>query len=149
MKPRSIYNTQTLAKCSGPRYLPIADHGHSHGRIRSTMLNPKLRTSGNRERQPYAKRRFARSVAELPPTFTTRLAQSLTGILLQLEAAEYDFFENPKAARRKTRRALNLANEAIAETRRYMWTLFHEPITAKIPLRSYQPSLAGFLPALR
>jgi signal transduction histidine kinase len=61
------------------------------------------------------------------------LAQSLTGILLQLEAAEYDFFENPKAARRKTRRALNLAGEAIAETRRYMWTLFHEPITDDDP----------------
>ena len=61
------------------------------------------------------------------------MAQSLTGILLQLEAAEYDFFENPKAARRKTRRALNLASEALAETRRYMWTLYHEPITGEDP----------------
>jgi signal transduction histidine kinase len=61
------------------------------------------------------------------------LAQNLMGILLQLEAAEYDFFENPRAARRKTRRALNLAGEAIAETRRYMWTLFHEPITGEDP----------------
>ncbi len=56
------------------------------------------------------------------------LAQDLNAIILQMEAAEYDFFREPREARRKLRRALNLTSEAIAATRRLMWTLCHEPI---------------------
>lgn len=132
MKPRSIYKTQTLAKCSGPRYLlmPImgAPWADSVPHAESDAPNERQQREASLCEEAIRKER-GRIAADIHDT----LAQSLTGILLQLEAAEYDFFENPKAARRKTRRALNLASEAIAETRRYMWTLFHEPITGEDP----------------
>ncbi len=134
MKPRSTCKTHSLAKCSGRRYLlmpimgtPWADSVHH---AKSEALNERQQREAALCEEAIRKER-GQIAADIHDT----LAQSLTGILLQLEAAEYDFFENPKAARRKTRRALNLANEAIAETRRYMWTLFHEPITGGDPAR--------------
>ncbi len=132
MKPRSIYKTQTLARSFGPRYLlkPIigASWADSVRHAESEAQNERQQRETALREEAVRKER-GRIAADIHDT----LAQSLTGILLQLEAAEYDFFENPKAARRKTRRALNLTSEAIAETRRYMWTLFHEAITAEDP----------------
>jgi signal transduction histidine kinase len=132
MKPRSIYKTQALAKCSDPRYLfmPIMGTPWVKPVCHAESEAPNERQQ--RETAPceeWIRKERARIAADIHDT----LAQSLAGILLQLEAAEYDFFENPKAARRKTRRALNLVSEAIVETRRYMWTLFHEPITGEDP----------------
>ncbi len=132
MKPRSIYKTQTLTKCSGPRFLFMPIIGtpwvDSVRYAESEAPNERQQREAALREEAIRKER-GRIAADIHDT----LAQSLTGILMQLEAAEYDFFENPKAARRKTRRALNLASEAIAETRRYMWTLFHEPITGEDP----------------
>ena len=56
------------------------------------------------------------------------LAQGLNAIILQLEAAEYDFFANPKGARQKVRRTINIAIYMLAAARRMMWTSCHEPI---------------------
>ena len=56
------------------------------------------------------------------------LAQGLNAIILQLEAAKYDFFANPKGARQKVRRTINIASNTLAAARRMMWTSCHEPI---------------------
>jgi signal transduction histidine kinase len=53
------------------------------------------------------------------------VVQGLNAIVLQLEAAEEEFLDNPDQALRRLRRVREVARESLMEARRSMWTLCH------------------------
>ena len=56
------------------------------------------------------------------------VSQSLTGIMLQLQAAEGELQKNPERADIYLRRALAAAHDCLAGLRRCIWTLSHESL---------------------
>jgi signal transduction histidine kinase len=51
------------------------------------------------------------------------LAQGLTGVLLQLEATQFELAEDTEAAQARLQRAQKLARESLAEVRRSLWAM--------------------------
>jgi signal transduction histidine kinase len=62
--------------------------------------------------------------ADIHDTF----AQSLSAIVLQLQAVDDELFQDVGKAHQHLQRIQNLAREALAEARRSIWTLSHEPL---------------------
>jgi signal transduction histidine kinase len=61
------------------------------------------------------------------------VVQSLNAIVVQLEAAEEEFLEDPEHARQRLRRVREVARESLADTRRSMWTLSDESFENEDP----------------
>ena len=102
----------------GARQWQAPDHDAQHGELNAQHQKDLMGC------EDAVRRERNRIAADIHDT----LSQGLSAVILQLEDAEYDFVENPKGARRKVRRTLNLACETLAAARRMMWTLCHEPI---------------------
>jgi signal transduction histidine kinase len=70
--------------------------------------------------------RLARAhiAADIHDTF----AQSLSAIVLQLQAVDDELFQDVAKAHQHLKRVQNLAREALAEARRSIWTLSHGPL---------------------
>ena len=61
------------------------------------------------------------------------VVQSLNAIVVQLEAAEEEYLEDPEHARQRLRRVREVARESLADIRRSMWTLSGESFENEDP----------------
>jgi signal transduction histidine kinase len=104
--------------------VPITSHHEVIGMIATLVdleqhkdLEFQLRTEAvSKERN--------RMAADLHDT----LCQNLNAIVLLLRAAENEFSDDSEKARRHLRRAHEVARQSLADARRTLWTLFHEPL---------------------
>src|ERR1700733_1313622 len=75
-------------------------------------------------REEAIRRERSHIAADIHDTF----AQSLSAIVLQLQAVEDELFQDVGKAHQHLKRIQNLAREALAEARRSIWPLSHEPL---------------------
>jgi signal transduction histidine kinase len=109
---------------------PINTLGKSRIGVQSTATTPILAVTDVAEhnRQQTALREEAvlnergRIAAEIHDT----VVQGLNAIVVQVEAAEEEFLEDPLQTRQRLRRVYEVARESLAEARRSVWTLSRE-----------------------